>query len=241
MCFRILALDTATEACSAALNNKQQVSACFEITPREHAQRILPLIDGLLHAQNLDLAELDVLAFGRGPGSFTGVRIGIGIAQGLALGARLPMIGISTLVTLAQGAYRLQGATRVLSAVNARMGEVYWAEYQRDEQGFWQGEMSESIFSIKTALCRMQSLEGEWFIAGSGWQVWPSQLHKEHSLILKASGVELPTAEDMLPLAQQMWQHGKTVSPEEASPSYLRNKVACKKNLRRESLLNLVQ
>ncbi len=93
MSVRILALDTATEACSAALLNGQQIDARFEIAPRDHTQRILPLVAELLQSQQLELTQLDALAFGRGPGSFTGVRIGIGIAQGLALGAALPMAG----------------------------------------------------------------------------------------------------------------------------------------------------
>ena len=132
---RILAIDTATEACSAALWNDGAQSAHFEICPREHTQRILPLVQEVLTESGTTLSELDALAFGRGPGSFTGVRIGIGIAQGLALGAELPMIGVSTLATMAQGAWRKTGATRVLAAIDARMGEVYWAEYQRDEAG----------------------------------------------------------------------------------------------------------
>jgi tRNA threonylcarbamoyl adenosine modification protein YeaZ len=126
---RILAIDTATEACSAALWNDGTLCAHFEICPREHTQRILPLVQDVLTESNTSLTELDALAFGRGPGSFTGVRIGIGIAQGLALGAELPMIGVSTLATMAQGAWRKTGATRVLAAIDARMGEVYWAEY----------------------------------------------------------------------------------------------------------------
>lgn len=101
---RILAIDTATEACSAALWNDGTLSAHFEICPREHTQRILPLVQEVLTESGTTLSELDALAFGRGPGSFTGVRIGIGIAQGLALGAELPMIGVSTLATMAQGA-----------------------------------------------------------------------------------------------------------------------------------------
>lgn len=100
---RILAIDTATEACSVALWNNGTINAHFELCPREHTQRILPMVQEILAASGASLNEIDALAFGRGPGSFTGVRIGIGIAQGLALGANLPMIGISTLATMAQG------------------------------------------------------------------------------------------------------------------------------------------
>ncbi|MBE5254276.1 MAG: tRNA (adenosine(37)-N6)-threonylcarbamoyltransferase complex dimerization subunit type 1 TsaB [Enterobacterales bacterium endosymbiont of Blomia tropicalis] len=228
MSARILALDTATEACSAALLNQQQIDARFEIAPRDHTQRILPLIEELLLAQQLDLTELDALAFGRGPGSFTGVRIGIGIAQGLALGAALPMIGISTLATLAQGAWRQHGARRVLAAIDARMGEVYWAEYQRDEKGNWHGEASESVLSPDAVLARMQKLEGEWSMAGTGWQAYP-ELQQGHALQLRASDVLLPAAQDMLPLAQQAFEQGNTVAPEQAEPTYLRNEVAWKK------------
>ncbi len=103
MSTRILAIDTATEACSVALWNNGEVQALFELCPREHTQRILPMVQQILASSGLSLQQLDALAFGRGPGSFTGVRIGIGIGQGLALGANLPMIGVSTLQTMAQG------------------------------------------------------------------------------------------------------------------------------------------
>lgn len=123
---RILAIDTATEACSVALWNDGTVNAHFELCPREHTQRILPMVQDILTTSGTSLTDINALAYGRGPGSFTGVRIGIGIAQGLALGAELPMIGVSTLMTMAQGAWRKNGATRVLAAIDARMGEVYW-------------------------------------------------------------------------------------------------------------------
>lgn len=126
MSTRILAIDTATEACSVAVWNQGEIHALFELCPREHTQRILPMVQQVLAESGLALNQLDALAFGRGPGSFTGVRIGIGIAQGLALGADLPMLGISTLQTMAQGAWRVCGAERVLAAIDARMGEVYW-------------------------------------------------------------------------------------------------------------------
>lgn len=224
---RILAIDTATEACSAALWNDGTLSAHFEICPREHTQRILPLVQEVLTESGTTLSELDALAFGRGPGSFTGVRIGIGIARGLALGAELPMIGVSTLATMAQGAAQT-GATRVLAAIDARMGEVYWAEYQRDEQGVWHGEETEAVLKPDAVAERLAQLSGEWATVGTGWQAWPD-LAKASGLTLSSGEIELPAAEDMLPLACYLLAAGKTVAVEKAEPVYLRNEVAWKK------------
>lgn len=164
---RILAIDTATEACSVALWNDGTVNAHFELCPREHTQRILPMVQDILTTSGTSLTDINALAYGRGPGSFTGVRIGIGIAQGLALGAELPMIGVSTLMTMAQGAWRKNGATRVLAAIDARMGEVYWAEYQRDENGIWHGEETEAVLKPELVHERMQQLSGEWVTVGT--------------------------------------------------------------------------
>lgn len=225
---RILAIDTATEACSVALWDNGTLFAHFEECPREHTQRILPLVKEILHQGNSTLTELDALAFGRGPGSFTGVRIGIGIAQGLALGADLPMIGVSTLATMAQGAYRMTGATRVLAAIDARMGEVYWAEYTRDEQGVWHGEETESVLKPDAVAERLKQLSGEWATVGTGWPAWPDMAN-DSGLTLADGQVLLPHAEDMLPIACQLLEAGKTVAVEHAEPVYLRNEVAWKK------------
>jgi tRNA threonylcarbamoyladenosine biosynthesis protein TsaB len=185
-------------------------------------------VQDVLNESNVLLTDLDALAFGRGPGSFTGVRIGIGIAQGLALGAELPMIGVSTLATMAQGAWRKTGATRVLAAIDARMGEVYWAEYQRDEQGVWHGEETEAVLKPEAVSERLQQLEGSWATVGTGWPAWPD-LAKDSSLTLTHGEIELPAAEDMLPLACHLLSVGKTVAVELAEPVYLRNNVAWKK------------
>lgn len=225
---RILAIDTATEACSVALWNDGTTFAHFELCPREHTQRILPLVRDVLDDADLKLTQLDALAFGRGPGSFTGVRIGIGIAQGLALGAELPMIGVSTLATMAQGAWRKTGATRVLAAIDARMGEVYWAEYQRDEQGVWHGEETEAVLKPEAVSERLQQLDGQWATVGTGWPAWP-EMGNSNVLTLTDGEILLPTAEDMLPLAQQLFAAQKTVAVEHAEPVYLRNEVAWKK------------
>lgn len=225
---RILAIDTATEACSVALWNDGTTFAHFELCPREHTQRILPLVRAALADAEVKLTDLDALAFGRGPGSFTGVRIGIGIAQGLALGAELPMIGVSTLATMAQGAWRKTGATRVLAAIDARMGEVYWAEYQRDADGVWHGEKTEAVLKPEAVSDRLQQLDGSWAMVGTGWGAWP-ELAAKSPVTLTDGEMLLPTAEDMLPIARQLFAAQKWVAVEQAEPVYLRNEVAWKK------------
>ncbi len=225
---RILAIDTATEACSVALWNDGTIFAHFEECPREHTQRILPLVKTILTEGKTALTDLDALAYGRGPGSFTGVRIGIGIAQGLALGADLPMIGVSTLATMAQGAWRMTGATRVLAAIDARMGEVYWAEYTRDENGVWHGEETEAVLKPEAVTERLKPLSGEWATVGTGWAAWP-EMASGTSVTLVDGNMLLPAAEDMLPIACQLLAAGKTVAVEHAEPVYLRNTVAWKK------------
>ncbi len=225
---RILAIDTATEACSVALGLDDTTLSHFELCPREHTQRILPMVRDILNQGAVNLSDIEVLAFGRGPGSFTGVRIGIGIAQGLALGAALPMVGVSTLATMAQGAFRKSGATRVLAAIDARMGEVYWAEYQRNADGSWQGEATEAVLKPEAVAERLKQLEGRWSTVGTGWQAWPG-LGRDCGLELEDGGVLLPAAEDMLPLAHYSAAQGRTVAAENAEPVYLRNEVAWKK------------
>ena len=133
----ILALDTATEACSVALLHQESISTLDELSPRTHTQRILPMIDELLTQANLTIKQVDLLAFGRGPGSFTGVRVGVGIAQGLALGAELPVIAVSNLLAMAESAYQQLGKTEVVALIDARMNEVYFAQLSRNEQGWF--------------------------------------------------------------------------------------------------------
>ena len=225
---RILAIDTTTEACSVALWNDGTTFAHFEECPREHTQRILPLVKTILTEGNPSFTGLGAPANGRGAGSLTGLRIGIGIAQGLALGADLPMIGVSTLATMAQGAWRMTGATRVLAAIDARMGEVYWAEYTRDENGVWHGEETEAVLKPEAVTGRLKQLSGEWATVGTGWPAWP-EMAKDTGLTLVDGNMLLPAAEDMLPIACQLLAAGKTVAVEHAEPVYLRNTVAWKK------------
>ena len=116
----------------------------------------------------------------------------------------------------------------MLAAIDARMGEVYWAEYQRDEQGVWHGEETEAVLKPDAVAERLAQLSGEWATVGTGWQAWPD-LAKASGLTLSSGEIELPAAEDMLPLACYLLAAGKTVAVEKAEPVYLRNEVAWKK------------
>lgn len=228
MSTRILALDAATEACSVAIWNDGHVHAVYELCPREHTQRLLPMVQQILTESGLKLTDLDALAFARGPGSFTGVRIGIGAAQGLALGADLPTIGISTLNTMAEGAFRTSGASCVLAAIDARMGEVYWGQYQRNAQGIWQLIGSEQVLSPEQVNNQLKSVQGEWAYVGTGWQTYPD-MAIDTGVILTDGHMPLPQAQYMLPLAIESWKNKNFQAVEDMQPVYLRNEVTWKK------------
>jgi len=228
MSTKILAIDTSTENCSVALliNNKCYVRR--SIAPRDHAKKVLPFIDELLKEAQVTLNELDALAFGCGPGSFTGVRIGIGIAQGLAFGADLPLIPVSTLKTMSQGCYRIHGAEFVAPAIDARMSEVYWARYHRQIDGQWTIIDPECVIAPETLKHSLSHDDRVWFSAGTGWQTYKEVL-SELSFDIVPSDILYPDAEDIVHLATFEWQKGNTVVAEEASPVYLRDTVAWKK------------
>jgi tRNA threonylcarbamoyladenosine biosynthesis protein TsaB len=226
MTLKILAVDTATENCSVALSCGDHVISRSEIAPREHTNKILPMVDEVLAEAGVALSQVDALAFGRGPGSFTGVRIGIGIAQGLAFGADLPMIGVSTLEAMAAQSYRLTGATHVLAAIDARMGELYVGQYQRTQTGRWQCLGEEMVVAPDALL--PHSNQGVWTLAGTGWPAYPD-LEAQLGLQSVRSEVLYPQAQDMIAIAQHAYQSGEAVAAELASPTYLRDKVTWKK------------
>ncbi|WP_087025939.1 tRNA (adenosine(37)-N6)-threonylcarbamoyltransferase complex dimerization subunit type 1 TsaB [Thaumasiovibrio subtropicus] len=221
MTLKILAVDTATENCSVALRVGDDVIHRSAIAPREHTTKILPMVDEVLAEGGLSLSQLDGLAFGRGPGSFTGVRIGIGIAQGLAFGAELPMVGVSTLAAMAQACYREHQVESVLTAIDARMGELYWAQYRRDDQG-WQAIAPEMVAAPEQVV--VAEREGTWATAGTGWDAYP-ELSEQLDLATTPSGVLYPQAQDMVMLVDL----NESVTPDKAEPVYLRDKVTWKK------------
>nr|WP_218958692.1 tRNA (adenosine(37)-N6)-threonylcarbamoyltransferase complex dimerization subunit type 1 TsaB [Ursidibacter maritimus] len=221
----ILALDTATEACSVALLHQENISTLDELSPRTHTQRILPMIDELLKQANLTIKQVDLLAFGRGPGSFTGVRVGVGIAQGLALGAELPVVAVSNLLAMAESAYQQLGKTEVVALIDARMNEVYFAQFGRNEDG-WFEVVSEQVCSPEKAIEQIQ-VDRNPVVVGTGWAAY-SQF-AEANLPLVVTDITLPSARYMLSLAEQAYQQGKTQSAIEIEPVYLRNEVTWQK------------
>lgn len=220
----LLALDTATEACSVALLHDGKVMSHYEVIPRMHAQRLLPMIHTLLDEAGVPLSALDAIAFGRGPGAFTGVRIAIGVVQGLAFALDRPVLPVSNLAVLAQRAMREQGAQQVAAAIDARMDEVYWGCYQA-EQGEMRLRGLEAVLPPEQVSLPLGAA-GDWFGAGTGWGTFATRLAVTVS---GQDGALLPHAEDLLSLATFAWQRGDALPADQAQPVYLRDQVATPK------------
>lgn len=220
----LLALDTATEACSVALLHDGKVLSHYEVIPRLHAQRLLPMIQSLLGEAGVDLAAVDAIAFGRGPGAFTGIRIAIGVVQGLAFALDRPVLPVSNLAVLAQRALREHGVQQVAAAIDARMDEVYWGCY-RAEQGEMRLQGVEAVLPPEQASLP-RGAGGDWFAAGTGWGAYGARIAVQP---IGQDGGMLPHAEDLLQLAGFAWARGEGLPADQAQPVYLRDKVATPK------------
>lgn len=219
---RLLALDTSTEACSVALLHDSAVALRFELTERSHAELVLPMVQGLLDEAGLALADLDGLAFGRGPGAFTGLRIASGVVQGLALGAGLPVAPVSSLAAVAEQVSAAAGEP-VLVCNDARMGEVYWGVYRREKDG--------SVTSLTTeAVSAPEGVGGgvprATHAAGNALQRYPGLAER-----LRAQGLALhadlyPRADAVARLGALLLAAGQAVPAEQALPVYVRDDVA---------------
>lgn len=223
---KLLVLDTATEACSVALENDGTVTARFEICPQQHSQRLLPMVDDVLKDAGVSLKELDALAFGRGPGSFTGVRIATGMIQGLALGTGLSVAGVSTLEAMAQQASAETQKDVFACALDARMGEVYFAVYGRSE-GSLSLLIEEQVCPPEHAAELLSAITDPFEALGTGWEAYETLDE------LKGKDVEvsitLPAAEFMVPIAIRHVQTGAVSDAATVKPVYLRDKVTWKK------------
>ncbi len=220
----ILALETSSEACSCALISPNGSCERYEYAPRRHTRLILGMVESVLAEAGLRPGQLDSIALGHGPGSFTGVRIGVSVAQGLAVGAKVPITPVSSLRALAQAGLRRYKARRVLAAFDARLGEVYTGAYAVDDGELMQSCMDECLVNPEQL---KYNQPGEWVAMGSGWQVYELQLRQSLGLNIESChGEVFPTAMDIAHIAQVEFKRGLALAPEQALPNYLRMKVA---------------
>lgn len=226
---KILAIDTATEACSVALNIDGDVIERHTVEPRSHASQILPMVDELMSEAGLVLTSLDAIAFDRGPGSFTGIRIGTSVVQGLAFGAGLPVIPLSSLAILAEAAIAQALSENLIVMLDARMDEVYWACFKREQNTY--------VLCGEEQLSAPDKLElpaGEWTAFGTGWGAYKDILKQNSVIHWHSTSVDaLPRAADLARLAAMEWQAQGGVEPNQALPVYLRHNVAMKQSERR--------
>lgn len=220
---KLLALDTSSDACSCALQIDHEILSFEEIAPRRHADLILEMIDRLFVESGISPTQLDAIAFGRGPGSFTGIRIATGVTQGIAFGLQLPVIPVSTLAVLAQGAFHKNPqCNHALVAIDARMSEVYWGEYQ----------INQNLMQLigEEIVCKPDNVPPQkiqqYYGVGCGWKTYHEilQNHFKEGL-LEIIDAPYPFAKNMLPLASNAFENKQYVSVENALPVYLRNQV----------------
>jgi tRNA threonylcarbamoyladenosine biosynthesis protein TsaB len=232
---KLLAIETATEACSVALWIDGDVRERYEIAPRRHAELVLPWADVLLAEAGIAKSQLDAIAVGRGPGAFTGVRLAIALAQGIALALDRPVVPVSTLAALAM---REKGSgsfgalnehdpfsrDRILAAIDARMGEIYLGSFARDADGLVAALDGESLARPDAVALS----EGrDWIGVGSGFAADGGALVKLlGDRLLRHDASALPHAADIARLAVRAYANGEAIAPELVEPAYLRDKVA---------------
>jgi len=217
---KLLAIETATEACSVALWIDGEVRERYEIAPRRHAELVLPWADALLMEAGIAKSQLDAIAVGRGPGAFTGVRLAIALAQGIALALDRPVVAVSTLAALAMHG----DGDRILAAIDARMGEIYLGSFTRDPDGLVAAFAAERLLRPDAVALP----EGrDWIGVGSGFAADDGALVKTlGERLLRHDASALPRATDVARLAVRAYANGEAIAPELVEPAYLRDKVA---------------
>jgi tRNA threonylcarbamoyladenosine biosynthesis protein TsaB len=217
----ILALDTSTEYCSAAVWRDGVVAERDVHAGQSHSELLLDMVDAVLGESGTTLADLDAIAWGEGPGTFTGLRIGCGVVQGLAFAAQRPVVGIGTLLALAVAS----GAERAVCCVDARMQQVYHAAYAR-EGGRWRTVHEPALYSPE----QVPEVEGEgWTGCGSGFIAYRDALARRYGARLASVLPDAhPTARCIAELAAAACRDGHAVAAEDAAPVYIRDKVALK-------------
>lgn len=226
-----LAIDASTEACSVALALGDKVFSRYDLCPQSHSLMLLPMVDEVLKEAGVELSQLDGLIYGRGPGSFTGVRIGIGVAQGLAFAAELPVVGVSTLQAIAQKAYRLHGKENVIAAIDARMSEVYTARFSLGNDQIMNIAGEELVLPPADAselYKTNNAATAKAYAVGTGWDAYAENLVVERENA-ESPEILFPDAIDMLAIGIQIFSQTGGLPAEHAQPVYVRDTVSWKK------------
>ena len=229
MSITALAIDTSTEACSIGLLVGDQALVEYTEEPRKHTEMVLPSIDRLLTQAGISKSELDFISFARGPGSFTGLRIAASVVQALAFALDKPVVSVSTLQIIAQRCFREHKQASVHSAIDARMGEVYWGSYQLSEAGVMMPVSAENVLPPESIaeVYDLAKFDHNFAGAGSGW-IYHDIFAKQCAVA--ASYPEIfPHAQDLLFCAVHFWNQGEQMAAKDVLPVYLRDDVAKKK------------
>lgn len=217
---RILAFDTSSNACSVALKIDSDITFQHDMAPMQQARLLLPTIHQCLQIKNIKLNQLDAIAFGRGPGSFTGVRIATSVAQALGFATGIPLLPISSLAGLAQAAYHDLGQTSFCTAVDARIQEVYWAIYTVDSNGYVNLQGQERV-TPPQELCLPDTFHG--MGVGNAWEIYQNHIYYQP---LHVDPTRCPSALGIVQLAEKHYANKEWIHINDALPVYLRNNVA---------------
>jgi tRNA threonylcarbamoyladenosine biosynthesis protein TsaB len=222
---KILAIETATEACSAALLIDDEITQRFEISPQKHTQLILPMCEALLAEAALKPTQLDAIAFGRGPGSFTGVRIAAGVTQGIAYGADLPVVPVSSLMAAAYNGYQKTGHEHLAVALDARMQQVYFGVFNMAENPAAFHSLQDEVVASVPDLTLPD--DQQYCGIGPGWAAYQAELNEHFGdQVISTEPDLLPDAQAVVQIAKIQFTRNNVVAPEQAIPTYLRNNVA---------------
>lgn len=223
---KLLAIDTSTEACSVALFIDGDLLENFTIIPRQHNEKILSMVKSILADGNVTLNHLDAIVFGRGPGAFTGLRIATAVVQGLAFAVDIPVIPISTLAAMAYGEHRQSGREYILTAIDARMSEIYWAGYQIKN--------NDCIVQVAECVCTPEKVTlpvmpdtqvREWVGVGTGWKYADKLSARVGHLVVDYFVDRFPKADDIVRLGVKAFEKKEIIAAELATPIYLRDNV----------------
>lgn len=227
---KILAIETSTHACSVAINSEGDISEKYQFAPREHHQILLPMIDSLLAEASLSVSELDAIAFGCGPGSFTGIRIAASVTQGIAMSHDIPVMPISTLLIMAQTGYAQFGVTHVIPCLDARMEEIYWCCCQLGDDQLMQ--IVDGEYCTKPHEIKIPTRE-RWIGLGDGWEKYEflKKVEQESKQIENVYSNIYPRADELAKLASPLFYNKAFLPPEKALPRYLRDMIFKKREV----------